>query len=96
MKKVTRWRKGAHVERVYEGAGRREKFDDPIPEVYPTDEEILWRMKGYLDCLRALSIEGAPDPKYILWMCEKTQEPLVSLTYVEDLRRKLGAQTPEQ
>jgi len=90
------WRKGKHLERIYEGAGREEVYDDGIPPYPPTEEEILWRLKGYLDCLRALSIEGAPDPKYILWMCEKTKEPLISLTFVEDLRRKLGAQTAGQ
>jgi len=90
------WRPGAYVQRLYEGAGRKESHEDVVPKHLPTEEEILWRLKGYLDCLRALSIEGAPDPKYILWMCEKTGEPLISLTYLEDLRRKLGAQTPGQ
>lgn len=69
-----------------------EKFCSPIP----TEEEVKWRLRGYLDCLRGLSIEGAPDPKFVLWICEKTNEPLISLSYLEDLRRKLGAQTPGQ
>lgn len=68
------------------------RFCSPIP----TEEEVKWRLRGYLDCLRGLSLEGAPDPKFVLWICEKTNEPLISLSYLEDLRRKLGAQTPEQ
>lgn len=61
-----------------------------------TDEEVLWRLRGYLDCLRGLSLDGLPDPKFIMLLCEKTGEPLVSLSYLEDLRRKLGAQTAGQ
>ena len=52
-------------------------------------EEIDWRLRGYLDCLRALSIDGPPDPKYVEWLCLKLGEPLVSLTYLANLQRKL-------
>lgn len=61
-----------------------------------TDEEVLWRLRGYLDCLRGLSLDGLPDPKFITLLCEKTGEPLIALSYLEDLRRKLGAQAPGQ
>lgn len=60
----------------------------------PTEEELRWRQRGYLDCLRALAQDGPPDPKYVEYLCTKTNQPFVSLTYLEDLRRKLGGQTP--
>lgn len=40
----------------------------------PSDEECLWRMKGYLDCLRALKLYGEPDPLFVEYLVEKTGE----------------------
>lgn len=39
-----------------------------------TDEEILWRMKGFLDCLRHQAHYGPVDPLYIEYLVEKTGE----------------------
>ena len=73
------------------------------PEILPssemlyaevTEQEIEWRLRGYLDCLRALAIDGPPDPKYIEWLCLKTGEPLISLTFLQKLRRRFG-EAPE-
>jgi hypothetical protein len=60
-----------------------------------SEQEILWRLRGYLDCLRALAVDGPPDPKYIEWVCDRVGEPLVSLSYLEKLRRVLRAETAE-
>ena len=39
-----------------------------------SEEETLWRMKGYLDCLRAMNEYGPPDPKFVEYLVEKTGE----------------------
>lgn len=39
----------------------------------PTPQEILWRMKGVLDCLRLLK-KGPIDPLYVEYLVEKTGE----------------------
>lgn len=90
MSKRKKWDDGTYAK------GWRKSPEDAIGqfnESIPTEQELRWRHLGYLDCLRGLSIEGAPDPKFVLWLCEKTGASLISLTYLEDLRRKLGAQT---
>ena len=40
----------------------------------PSDHEVLWRMKGFLDCLKHLKVYGPVDPKYIEYLVEKTGE----------------------
>jgi hypothetical protein len=49
----------------------------PVP-AFPsrdtTEEETIWRMKGFLDCLRHLEKYGPVDPKYIDYLVEKTGE----------------------
>lgn len=41
---------------------------------HPTEAEILWRMKGFLDCLKHQKVYGPVDPKYIEYLVEKTGE----------------------
>ena len=41
---------------------------------YPTDQEIVWRMKGFLDCVKHLKNYGPIDPKYVEYLVEKTGE----------------------
>lgn len=77
---------------------RKWEWTGPKPVVIPdaisqpniTEAEIDYRLRGYLDCLRALSLDGLPDPKYIEWLCLRLGEPLVSQTYLADLKRKLA------
>lgn len=38
------------------------------------EQETIWRMKGYLDCLRALNEYGPPDPRFVEYLVEKTGE----------------------
>ena len=38
------------------------------------EQEAIWRMKGYLDCLRAMNQYGPPDPKFVEYLVEKTGE----------------------
>jgi hypothetical protein len=40
----------------------------------PTTDEVRWRMKGFLDCLRHQKVYGPVDPKYIEYLIEKTGE----------------------
>lgn len=38
------------------------------------EQETIWRMKGYLDCLRAMKEYGPPDPRFVEYLVEKTGE----------------------
>lgn len=38
------------------------------------EQEAIWRMKGYLDCLRAMNEYGPPDPRFVEYLVEKTGE----------------------
>lgn len=42
----------------------------------PTEQEIRWRMRGYLDALRGLEQDGYPDPRFIEYLVERTGDPL--------------------
>lgn len=65
-------------------------YDDDFILREPSKEQLLWRHRGYLDCLRGLVEDGPPDPKFVEWLCLKTHQPFISLTYLEDLKRRLA------
>jgi hypothetical protein len=45
-----------------------------FPSRDTTEEETIWRMKGFLDCLRHLERYGPVDPRYVDYLVEKTGE----------------------
>lgn len=55
-------------------------LEEPVPlrfeDIFQcaNEEETIWRMKGYLDCLRAMNEYGPPDPRFVEYLVEKTGE----------------------
>lgn len=55
-------------------------LEEPVPlrfeDIFQcaNEQETIWRMKGYLDCLRAMKEYGPPDPKFVEYLVEKTGE----------------------
>lgn len=55
-------------------------LEEPIPLRFEdifncaNEQEAIWRMKGYLDCLRAMNEYGPPDPRFVEYLIEKTGE----------------------
>jgi len=35
--------------------------------------EIEWRLEGFLDCLKGISLDGMPDPKFVEWVADRLQ-----------------------
>jgi hypothetical protein len=65
------------LDRVSTGAAF---LSEPVPVRFEdifkcaNEEQTVWRMKGYLDCLRALKEYGQPDPHFVEYLVEKTGE----------------------
>lgn len=55
-------------------------LEEPVPlrfeDIFQcaNEQETIWRMKGYLDCLRAMKEYGPPDPRFVEYLVEKTGE----------------------
>ena len=42
----------------------------------PTQKQTEWRIKGYLDAIRGITMDGLPDPKYLEWLADQVNEPV--------------------